>query len=226
MKIRDLPDLEKPRERLCKYGTRYLSNEELIAILLRTGDKGVNVKELSNNVLVKLKSISDIDKMTVNELTSIKGIGKVKAITLLAAAEFGKRVMSKSFNENVVLSNARVINDYFANMIMGEKEKLLVILLDNKKRLISYMVMYEGTSDEVCASPKEIFNYAIKERATCMVLMHNHPSGVIVPSNADIELTRNMGLSGQMLGINVVDHIITNGKEFYSFYEEMSKNEA
>ena len=149
MKIRDLPDLEKPRERLCKYGTRYLSNEELIAILLRTGDKGVNVKELSNNVLVKLKNISDIDKMTVNELTSIKGIGKVKAITLLAAAEFGKRVMSKSFNENVVLSNARVINDYFANMIMGEKEKLLVILLDNKKRLISYMVMYEGTSDEV-----------------------------------------------------------------------------
>ena len=117
MKIRDLPDLEKPRERLYKYGTRYLSNEELIAILLRTGDKGVNVKELSNNVLVKLKSISDIDKMTVNELTSIKGIGKVKAITLLAAAEFGKRVMSKSFNENVVLSNARVINDYFANMI-------------------------------------------------------------------------------------------------------------
>ena len=85
MKIRDLPDLEKPRERLCKYGTRYLSNEELIAILLRTGDKWVNVKELSNNVLVKLKSISDIDKMTVNELTSIKGIGKVKAITLLAA---------------------------------------------------------------------------------------------------------------------------------------------
>ena len=150
MKIRDLPDLEKPRERLCKYGTRYLSNEELIAILLRTGDKGVNVKELSNNVLVKLKNISDIDKMTVNELTSIKGIGKVKAITLLAAAEFGKRVMSKSFNENVVLSNAKVINDYFANM----------------------------------------------------------------------------GLSGQMLGINVVDHIITNGKEFYSFYEEMSKNEA
>ena len=147
MKIRDLPDLEKPRERLCKYGTRYLSNEELIAILLRTGDKGVNVKELSNNVLVKLKNISDIDKMTVNELTSIKGIGKVKAITLLAAAEFGKRVMSKSFNENVVLSNARVINDYFANMIMGEKEKLLVILLDNKKSLISYMVMYEGTSD-------------------------------------------------------------------------------
>ena len=209
MKIRDLPDLEKPRERLYKYGAKYLSNEELIAILLRTGDKGINVKELSNNVLVKLKSISDIDKMTVNELTSIKGIGKVKAITLLAAAEFGKRVMSKSFNENVVLSNARVINDYFANMITGEKEKLLVILLD-----------------EVCVSPKEIFNYAIRERAACMVLMHNHPSGVIVPSNADIELTRNMGLSGQMLGINVVDHIITNGKEFYSFYEEMSKNEA
>lgn len=128
MKIRDLPDLEKPRERLCKYGTRYLSNEELIAILLRTGDKGVNVKELSNNVLVKLKSISDIDKMTVNELTSIKGIGKVKAITLLAAAEFGKRVMSKSFNENVVLSNARVINDYFANMIMGEKELFYLII--------------------------------------------------------------------------------------------------
>ena len=226
MRIRDLPNLEKPRERLCKYGARYLSNEELIAILLRTGSKEVNVKELSNDVLVKLKSISEIDSMTISELTSIKGIGKVKAITLLAAAEFGKRVMSKSFNENVVLSNARVINEYFGSTIMGDKERLLVILLDNKKRLISYKVMYEGTSDEVCASPKEIFNYAVREKAACIILMHNHPSGVIVPSNADIELTRNMGLSGQMLGINVIDHIITNGKEFYSFYEEMSKNEA
>lgn len=226
MKIKDLPDLEKPRERLNKYGAKYLSNEELLAILLRTGSKDKNVKELSSTVLTKLKTIEDMDKMTINELSSIKGIGKVKAITLLAAIELGKRVNTKSFNENITLNNAALINEYFSNYITGDKEKLLVILLDNKKRLISYQIMYEGTSEEVSASPKEIFNYAIKERAASIILMHNHPSGVITPSSADEGLTKNLALSGQMLGINVLDHIITNGKEFFSFYEEMNKNEA
>lgn len=226
MKIKDLPDLEKPRERLNKYGAKYLSNEELLAILLRTGSKDKNVKELSSTVLTKLKTIEDMDKMTINELSSIKGIGKVKAITLLAAIELGKRVNTKSFNENITLNNAALINEYFSNYITGDKEKLLVILLDNKKRLISYQIMYEGTSEEVSASPKEIFNYAIKERAASIILMHNHPSGIITPSSADEGLTKNLALSGQMLGINVLDHIITNGKEFFSFYEEMNKNEA
>ncbi|MDO4375891.1 MAG: DNA repair protein RadC [bacterium] len=226
MKIKDLPDLEKPRERLNKYGAKYLSNEELLAILLRTGSKDKNVKELSSTVLTKLKTIEDMDKMTINELSSIKGIGKVKAITLLAAIELGKRVNTKSFNENITLNNAALINEYFSNYITGDKEKLLVILLDNKKRLISYQIMYEGTSEEVSASPKEIFNYAIKERAASIILMHNHPSGVITPSSADNSITKNLALSGQMLGINILDHIITNGKEFFSFYEEMNKNEA
>lgn len=226
MKIKDLPDLEKPRERLNKYGAKYLSNEELLAILLRTGSKDKNVKELSSTVLTKLKTIEDMDKMTINELSSIKGIGKVKAITLLAAIELGKRVNTKSFNENITLNNAELINEYFSNYITGDKEKLLVILLDNKKRLISYQIMYEGTSEEVNASPKEIFNYAIKEGAASIILMHNHPSGVITPSSADNNLTKNLALSGQMLGINVLDHIITNGKKFFSFYEEMNKNEA
>ena len=226
MKLKDLPELEKPRERLCKYGAKYLSNEELIAILIRTGTRNENVKELSNNILAKLKSVQDMDEMTINELMSVRGIGKVKAITLLAAVELGKRVMTKTFSQNLVLNNANLINEYFANYIVGDKEKLLVILLDNKKRLISYKVMYEGTGDEVSASPKEIFNYAIREKASGIVLMHNHPSGVIVPSSADRELTKCIAGSGQMLGINVIDHLITNGKEFYSFYEEMSKNEA
>lgn len=226
MKIKDLPDLEKPRERLNKYGAKYLSNEELLAILLRTGSKDKNVKELSSTVLTKLKTIEDMDKMTINELSSIKGIGKVKAITLLAAIELGKRVNTKTFNENITLNNAALINEYFSNYITGDKEKLLVILLDNKKRLISYQIMYEGTSEEVSASPKEIFNYAIKERAASIILMHNHPSGIITPSSADEGLTKNLALSGQMLGINVLDHIITNGKKFFSFYEEMNKNEA
>lgn len=223
MKLKDLPDLEKPRERLCKYGVKYLSNEELIAILLRTGVKNTNVKELSSSVLGKLKSVQDMDVMTINELTSVKGIGKVKAVTLLAAIELGKRVMTKSFNQNITLSNAGLINDYFANYIVGDKEKLLVILLDNKKRLISYKVMYEGTSDEVSASPKEIFNYAIRDGASAIVIMHNHPSGVVTPSGADRSLTGSLAGSGQMLGINVLDHIITNGKEFYSFYEAESR---
>lgn len=226
MKIKELPDIEKPRERLIKYGAKNISNEELLVILLRTGSKDNNVKIISSNILSKLKNIEDLDNMTVGELTKINGVGKVKAVTILAAIELGKRVSNKTYNESIVLTNAKIINTYFAHLILGTNEKLLVILLDNKKRLISYQIMYEGTKNETLASPKEIYNYALRENADAIIMMHNHPSGILTPSEADISLTRMLAQSGKMLGISLLDHLITNGKEYYSFYEEELKNEA
>lgn len=225
MKIKDLPKEEKPRERLIKYGASNLSNEDLIAILLRTGSKEYNVKDLSSLVLTKIKSINDLNDLSINEITSINGIGKVKAITLLAAIELGKRVQNKIINENIVLNNTSVVNTYFANLINDKQEHLLVILLDNKKRLISYKIMYTGSSDETTVSPKEIYNYAIKERASSLIIMHNHPSGDINPSEADKYLTNTLIQTGKIIGIPLIDHLITNGVNYYSFFDEMVRNE-
>lgn len=227
MKLSDLPASEKPRERLIKYGASNLSNEDLLAIILRSGTKDNNVKILSSAILTKIKSIENLDELSINELTEIKGLGKVKAISLLAAIELGKRVASKTITDGVVINNTKITHEYFAQLIANNnQENLLVILLDNKKRLINYQIMYKGTIDTTLASPKEIYNYAIKEKASGLIIMHNHPSGIVTPSNEDRSLTNDLILSGKILGVTLLDHIITNGKDYFSFFNEMVADEV
>ncbi len=227
MRLKELPKAEMPRERLIKYGASNLSNEDLISILIRTGNKDENVKELSSKILSKIKSISSLNDLGLRELTSIKGVGRAKALTILAAIELGKRVSNVSIEDKVVLTNTDKVHEYFSSLIANEKqENLLVILLDNKNRLISYKIMFKGTNNESIVDIKEIFNYAIKERADRLIIMHNHPSGMVEPSKSDIELTNKINLSGRIIGIPLVDHLITNGIKYYSFYKELNKNEA
>ncbi len=226
MKIKDLPNEEKPRERLLKYGASNISNEDLISILLRTGCRDESVKDLSNKILSKIQTIEDLKELSINELTAIKGLGRTKAITLLAAIELGKRVDNKSIKESITLNNTELVHKFFASLISSSKqEQLLVILLDNKKRLISYEIMYKGTENSSVVSPKEIYNYAIKNRASAIIIMHNHPSGLIEPSAADIEMTNSLVYTGKIIGIPLLDHLITNGQNYYSFFNEMIKNE-
>ncbi len=226
MKLKELPKEEMPRERLLKYGASNLSNNDLISILIRTGSKESNVKELSNKILSKIKNINSLNDLTINELVNIKGVGSTKAITILAAIELGKRVSNITYEDKVLLSNTDLVNKYFSPIIASEKqENLLVILLDNKNRLISFKNMFKGTNTSSLVSIKEIFNYAIKERADKIILMHNHPSGIITPSKEDIILTNSISSSSKIIGIPLIDHLITNGKEYHSFYKELSSNE-
>ncbi|MDD4188247.1 MAG: DNA repair protein RadC [Bacilli bacterium] len=227
MILKDLPASEKPRERLLKYGASNLSNEDLISIILRTGTKNQNVKILSSEVLTKIKSISYLDNLTIAELTSIKGLGKVKAITLLAAIELGKRVTTKEIERGVLLNNTDLVHQYFSHLIGSKKqEELLVILLDSKKRFINYQIMYKGTETSSLASPKEIYHYAIKENASALIIMHNHPSGVILPSEDDCHFTKSLIETGNLIGIPLLDHLITTGDDYYSFFKEMIKHET
>lgn len=227
MRLKELPKMEMPRERLIKYGAVNLSNEDLISILIRTGTKEDNVKELSSKILSKIKGINSLNDLSLGELTSIKGVGQTKALTLLAAIELGKRVYTASIEEKVLLNNTEAVNKYFAPLIAKEaQENLLVILLDNKNRLLNYKIMFKGTSTSSLVEPKEIFNYAIRERAAKIIIMHNHPSGIVSPSKEDIELTNTINLSGRLIGIPLVDHLITSGDKYYSFYEELLNNEA
>ncbi|MDD2504903.1 MAG: DNA repair protein RadC [Bacilli bacterium] len=226
MLIKELPDSEKPRERLLRYGPSNLSNEDLISIILRTGTKNQNVKVLSNLVLSKVKNINQLDTLTIGELIEINGLGKIKAITLLAAIELGKRVSNKEIYTGITINTTELVHKYFSNLIgHSSQEEILVILLNHKKRLINYQIMYRGTITSAIASPSEIYNYAVKERASAMIIMHNHPSGDITPSNDDKTFTNNLISTGKIIGIPLLDHIITNGKEYYSFFNEMILNE-
>lgn len=227
MSFKDLPKEEMPRERLIKYGACNLSNEDLISILIRTGSKDFSVKEVSSRILSKINNISSLNDLGLHELMEIKGVGKTKALTLLAAIELGKRVSNLQIEEKILLKDTETVHKYFAPIIAQNKqENLLVILIDNKNRLISYQNMFKGTSDQSIVSIKEILNYAIKERAAAIIIMHNHPSGFTEPSNADIELTNNLIKSGKLIGIPLIDHIIVGGVNYYSFHDEMLKNEA
>jgi len=227
MTIKELPPSEKPRERLIKYGANNLSNEDLLAVLLRMGTRAKNVKELSSEVLFKIKKLENLNEISINEFTQIKGLGKVKAMSILAAIELGKRVNNKTIDERLLINQAPIVHEYFSPLIGSKtREEVLVILLDNKKRLLGYQIMYQGTSDETLCSPKEVFHYAIKEKASGIIMMHNHPSGDIRPSEEDINLTNNLINMGKVMGIHLIDHIITNGKHYYSFFDDEVKNEV
>ena len=226
MKLELLPDIEKPRERLIRYGVTNLSNEDLLSIILRTGTKNKNVKELSKEVLTKIKKIENLDELNIQDFVDIKGLGPVKAITVIAAIELGKRVTNKTIDDKLLISNTKVIHDYFSNLIANKKqEEILVILVDHRSRLINYQSMYKGTSNSVLVNPKDIYHYAIKERASGVIVMHNHPSGEITPSREDIEITNKLIDTGKFIGIKFLDHIITNGKDYFSFFDNGVQNE-
>lgn len=225
MKIKELDIKEQPRERLLEYGVENLSNSDLISIILRTGIKDVNVKEVANNILKTISNINELSDIGIRELSNIKGVGKVKAITLLAAIELGKRVNNKEIVLKMKLNNSKEIHDsfkiYFKNL---NQEKLLGIYLDNKKRLISYKILSVGTINKTIISPRDIYKEGIKTNASSIVLMHNHPSNDLTPSIEDIEMTKKIKECGNFLGISLVDHIITNGEEYISFYDKYNQN--
>ena len=225
MKIKEMAELDKPRERLLSVGASNLSNEELISIILKTGTKGKNVKDLSLNVLSEFKELSNLQNATINKLIKINGIGKVKAIELLASLELGKRVYYKKTKEDIILNNTQKVYDYFKDIFYGEtQENFYAVYLDTKNRIISYKLLFKGTINHSIVHPREVFKYALYDSATSIIVMHNHPSGDTTPSKPDIELTNNLLKAGELLGIPVLDHIIISEYSYYSFYENMHKN--
>ena len=220
--IRELPKSELPRERLMKYGVKSLSNEELLSIIIRTGTKNKSVKELSLDILKKY-SIKDIGNISYNTLASIKGIGKVKAVTMLAAIELGRRSVKDIKNIYKINSSMDVYNYVKYEMEDNLQEKFMVLYLDIRKNVITSKVLFIGTVDSSIISPRDIFREAVKNNASSMILVHNHPALSIEPSFKDIELTSSLIELGKMMGIKVLDHIIVGKDEYYSFLS--NKNE-
>lgn len=222
--IKDIPLSERPRERLLKYGKENLSNEELLSIILKTGTKNYSVKELSNHILKNFKNIKELKYITISKLTEINGIGKVKAIELLAALELGKRVYYTNNSEKVLLNSSKKIYEYFKNIFLEEcQECFYAIYLDTKSKLISYKLLFKGTINCSCVHPREVFKNAFLESAFSIIVIHNHPSGDPTPSKEDIKVTQSLMQVGKIMALPIVDHIIIGTNQYYSFYEFMNK---
>ena len=216
--IKELPIEERPRERFKKYGVEALSNEELLSILLRTGTSNKSVKEVSIDVLRKI-NINDLVNYDFNTLKDIKGVGEVKAITIISAIEFGKRALSKSDLTKQIRTGDDVyylVKDDLENSL---QEKFLVVYLDTKKYVISKKIIFVGTVNSSSITPRDVFREGVKLNSVSMILVHNHPAGSVTPSYEDIYLTNEFIKLGRMMGISIIDHLIIGKNNYYSFRE-------
>jgi len=218
--IKDIPLVDRPRERLRKLGPEALSNEELLSIILKTGTKNKSVKELSNDILKKINDIKNLKDISIYSLKDIPGIGLVKGITLKAAIELGRRVYQKNLNNNIKLNSSNLIYDYIKNRLIDKKqEHFIAIYLDTKKYLIEDKLLFIGTLNNSVVHPREIFKYAYLVSASSIICVHNHPSNDVLPSKEDLIFTKKLVEIGKIQGINVIDHIIVGNNNYYSFYD-------
>lgn len=211
---------ERPRERLNKYGVEYLSNEELLSIILSSGVKNLSVKELSFNLLKEIKDIKKLNNITLEELKRMKGIGNSKACIILSAVELGKRINTNVDNiDNIKFDNPEIIYEYYKNKLKDKKQEYFyTVYLDSSKKIIKEKLLFIGTINQSIVHPREVFKEAYLCDATSIICIHNHPSGNVLPSKEDISLTRRLKEIGLTFGVNIVDHIII-GNKYYSFYE-------
>ena len=220
MKIKELPNEEKPREKAKQYGIQTLSNVELLSILLRTGTKKKNVKELSMEVLEMLGGFEKLEDMRLSSLMKIKGLGEVKGITLLAALELGKRFTKEIPKEKIKIRNAKdVYENYHSFYFKETQEKFMVLFLNTKNEVICNKILFVGTNNQSLVHPRDIFKEAILNNASKILCIHNHPSGNSYPSKEDEKVTMRLKESGELLGIPLLDHVILGDVSYYSFKE-------
>lgn len=223
MKLKELISEDKPREKLLKKGAEYLTDSELLAIILRTGNKSESVTELSNRILKSIGGVKNLKNMTINTLTKIEGIKLGKASSILASFELAKRALKN--DEPIKFKNTIDMYNYIKNDFLYElQEKFIILLFDKQFKLIKKCEVFKGTIDAVNVYPREIFKEALKENASFIVLAHNHPGGEVMPSIQDDETTKILVKNGQLIGIKVVDHLIVTPNSYFSYYENAQKN--
>lgn len=221
MKLKELPNNEKPRERFLNVGSANLSNEELLSIILKAGTKNKSVKELACELLSTVGDFRNLKDVNIKRLMEIKGVGKVKAIELLTAIEIGRRIYAPvSDFELITCTNPQNIVNYFTYLFIDKKqEEFYVIYLDNKKNYISKKLLFIGSINFSVVHPREIFKEAYLSSASFIICLHNHPSGDPMPSIEDNNITKKILEIGKIHGINLIDHIIIGNNVYYSYFE-------
>lgn len=216
--IKEIPCDERPRERFIKYGPKSLSNEELISILIRCGSKDKSVIDVSYELLNNI-NIHDLKNINYSALSNIKGIGKVKAITILTAVELGKRVLSKEDNIKQIC-NSNDVYYYVKDDLEHElQENFLAIFLDTKKNIINKKIFFIGTVNQSNVYLRDVFRDAVKNNAVSIIIVHNHPAGSTNPSIQDTYITNEFIRVGKILNIPIIDHLIIGKNDYYSYLE-------
>lgn len=219
IKMKDIPKNERPVERLLQNGSKFLNNEELLSILIKTGNRESSAKELASLILKRCEG--DLNKINYSNLKNINGIGEVKSACILAGIELGKRVNKKikSIN-NVKIINSDIVFDYYRDLFINKKQEYFYcIYLDTNKVVIKEKLLFMGTLDYSVVHPREVFKEAVSVSASSIICIHNHPSGNVLPSRNDFEITSKLIEAGNLLGIKIVDHVIIGSDKYYSFLE-------
>lgn len=225
LRVKDMPTEQRPRERLMTYGAKNLTSAELLAILLGTGvSRGhklsaVNLGQYILNELAQegMSSLDALRDVTPQELMTIPGIGAAKAATILAALELGKRVLQNRPADRTLVDDPAVAAAALSQDLMWQsRERFAIALLDVKHRLLGTKIISLGTATETLAHPREIFREVIRQGATRVIVAHNHPSGVLEPSDTDLDLTRQLLEGAKLLGIPLLDHLILGNGDFLS----------
>ncbi|MBR6457909.1 MAG: DNA repair protein RadC [Bacteroidales bacterium] len=223
MKIKDLSESERPRERLHSSGPQALSNGELLAVLLRSGTASANVLEVSRSLLRSCDGrLVRLSQMDGSELQRAPGVGASKAAVIMAAFELGRRFADeRSGSPGRPITGARTVYDMMAPYLKGvSHEECWVLLLDKRQRVCSRERVSAGTADEVLFDPREVIRLAMSRGARALILVHNHPAGNPEPSSGDIQQTQTLARAASACGLRLLDHIIVADESFYSFSDE------
>lgn len=211
MIIKEILEEDRPREKLLQ--GNYLTDSELLAIILRTGTKNLNVVDLARNLLKKFP-LNELNKSSIQELQSVSGIGFAKACQIVAMFEIQKRINP---NKTKIIKSAKDVFNYCSHMSFLDRERFVVLFLDTRNKVIKEEIVSIGTLNGSLVHPREVFKNAIKESANSVIFVHNHPSGDCSPSDEDKEVTEQLFKIGEMLNIKVLDHVIVGKNDFYSF---------
>lgn len=219
--IREWSEDEQPRERLMKHGAAALTNAELIAILLRSGAQNFSALDAAKELIGRFPSLTDLASCDYSQYKTVKGLGEAKSVTLAAAFELGKRIETEPFSEKKIIKAPEDIAGRYIPRFRGVKqESFTVVLLNSSNHIIRDIVISKGSLNASIVHPREVFKTAILESAASIILLHNHPSGNPTPSKEDLNITEQLKKAGEIIDIEVVDHIIIAGETFTSLTRE------
>lgn len=220
MHVRDIIEEERPRERFLRVGVTNLTNQELLAILIKTGTRELSSMDLALYLLNQVGGIHQLKNSNISQITDIKGIGLVKATEIICAIELGKRIYCNTLKHKEKLMNAKEIYESSKYLFIGKmQEQFYCLYFNHKQELIERKLLFMGTINRSVVHPREVFKEAYISSASSIVCIHNHPSGDTKPSREDVIFTKSLIEIGKVSGIPVIDHIIVGDNSYYSFYE-------
>ncbi|WP_179295575.1 RadC family protein [Bacillus sp. FJAT-45350] len=218
--IRDVPQSERPRERMVNEGPKFLTNQELLAILLRSGTKQESVLTLAQRLLQQFDGLYLLKDATLEELQQIKGIGLAKAIEIRAALELGRRISTLQIEDRYTIRSPEDVSRYvMEDMRFLTQEHFVCLYLNTKNHVLHKETIFVGSLNASIVHPREVFKEAFRRSAASIICLHNHPSGDPSPSSEDIEVTKRLRESGKILGIELLDHVIIGDRKFISLKE-------